>query len=129
MRHDREKEEQMRREAEERERRVREAAKRKARLAALSPIEREIEEMLESRTDKSMSESVAIWQEVEADRWSGEDKIEVVRWLRSKMGDERRWKETSRKKNPARDMDHQRTLRVMSWLNERPGGTTEKESG
>ena len=127
--HDREKEERARREAEERERREREAAEREERLAALSPIERKIEEILDSRTDKGMSESVAIMKKVEADHWSKEGKIEVVQWLWKKMKDEGRWKEKSGKKNPAKDMDHQRTLLVMRWLNERPNGITEKESG
>ena len=129
MAHDREKEERARRLAEEHERREREAAEREERLAALSPIERKIEEILESRTDQGMPESVAIMKEVEADRWSGENRIQVVQWLRKKMENEGLWTVTSRKKNPAKDKDHQRTLLVLRWLNEQPGGAAEKESG
>ena len=34
----------------------------------------------------------------------------------AKNSNEKRWKETSEKKNPAKDRDHQSTLRIMDWL-------------
>ena len=93
-----------------------EARDRELRLAALTPIEREIEQLLDDRQDKNVPASIAILKEVEAGRWSDDDKLEVAKWLEVRMTNEKRWRETSEKKNPAKDRDHQRTLRVMDWL-------------
>ena len=109
----------------ERCRRVREkrsaATAREKRLAALTPIGREIEEIIESRRDKNMPEVTAIVKEVQRGRWVGDAKMEVATWLEARMKKERRWRETSKKKKPARDKDHQRTLLVLGWL----GGAAE----
>ena len=107
-------------EREEKERQEREARaearQREQRLAALTPIEREIEEILDDRRDKNMPAVTAILREVEIGRWTGDVKREVAKWLKARMKNEKRWKETSEKKNPAKDRDHQSTLRVMDWL-------------
>lgn len=100
----------------ERIRREREAAERAKRLAAMSPVERQITEFLDRRKDKNTAEYVAILQAVERGKWTGEDKIEAAKWLETTMHRERRWKEKSGKKNPAKDSDHQRTLQVKRWL-------------
>lgn len=94
----------------------READDRAGRLAALSPIEREIEGILDSRQDKSMSEVVLIIQEVRSGRWAGNAKIAVAAWLQNRMQREQRWKERSRAKNPAKDRDYQRTVLIKRWL-------------
>lgn len=101
---------------EERERNARRAAERERELAALSPIEREIREILDARANKDVPEITAIVKEVEARRWDGDARLEVARWLQTNMKRQRQWKEVSRKKNPARDKDHQRTRLVMRWL-------------
>ena len=118
MTRDCEKEKQMQREDEEREQREREAAERVERLAAMSPIEREIQEILDARADKAMSEIVTIIRKVQKNHWQGDTRIEVAKWLCRKMKDDHCWRETSRKKNPAKDRNHQRTLLVKSWLGE-----------
>ena len=87
-------------------------------LQSLSPIEREIEEILGSRKDKSTPDTVAIMHEMEQGRWAGEAKLEVAQWLRKRMRKDKKWKERSGAKNPAKDRDHQRTLRVKKWLGE-----------
>ena len=112
----REKSEQVRHEIEERERREREVAEREKQLAALSPIEREIESIVEGRQDRGKSGIVTIIQAVEDNCWSGDAKIEVAQWLQRKMTDGGCWKEESGRRNPAKDKDHQRTLLVMGWL-------------
>ena len=48
--------------------------------------------------------------------WVGRDKIEAVQWLKRRMKRENRWEKTSHAKNPAKDRDHQRTVRVQRWL-------------
>ena len=105
-----------RRARDDRMRREREAAERAERLAAMSLVERQITEFLDSRQDKNTAEYIAILQAVERGKWTGEDKIEVAKWLETEMKCEGRWKEESGRKNPARDRDHQRTMRVKRWL-------------
>lgn len=95
-----------------------EAEEQARRLESLSPIEREIEEILDDRKDKSTPDTVAIMHEVEQGRWAGEAKLEVAQWLRERMRKDKKWKEQSGAKNPAKDRDHQRTLRVKKWLGE-----------
>ena len=103
-------------ECEERTRAEREAKERETRLAALTPIEREIEEVIDNRQDRNLSDIIAVMQAVESGRWTGIARVEVAGWLMIRMKEEKRWKETSRKKNPARDRDYQNTLRVKGWL-------------
>lgn len=85
-------------------------------LQSLSPIEREIAEIIDDRQDKNAAEYTVIMQSVTRGTWTGEDKIAVARWLKTTMEREKRWKPESRKKNPAKDRDHQRTLEVKRWL-------------
>lgn len=58
-------------EHEERVRAERKARERETRLAAFTPIEREIEEVIDNRQDRNMPEVVAIMQAVESGRWAG----------------------------------------------------------
>ena len=103
-------------EVEERMRAERAARERAIRLAALTPIEREIEEVIDNRRDRDMSEIIAVVQAVESGRWAGAARLEVAQWLRARMEKEKSWREVSRKKNPAKDRDHRNTLRVRGWL-------------
>lgn len=91
------------------------------RLAEMRPIEREIESIVDARQDKGMSEVMAVIQQVVAGRWAGNKKVEVAEWLRNRMTNEGRWKETSKKRRPEKDKDHQNTLLVKSWLEARDG--------
>ena len=68
-----------------------EAAERARRLSSLSPIEQEIEKIIDTRNDKNMAEITAIMQEAERDRWTGEAKIEVAEWLEKRMKQDGRW--------------------------------------
>ncbi len=102
--------------AEERMREEREARERVTRLAALTPIEREIEEVIDHRPDRNTPEITVVMQAVKDGRWTGGDKVEAAKWLRRRMQQQKRWKETSQKKRPEKDRDHQNTLRVMRWL-------------
>ena len=58
----------------------------------------------------------AIVKEAQGGRWTGDDKIEVAQWLKTTTQCEKRWKETSQRKKPAKDRDYQNTLRIMNWL-------------
>ncbi len=92
------------------------ARERAERLAALSPTEREIEELLNTRRDRNVPEITAIIQAVKSGRWTGDAKIEAARCLKDRMTRAKKWKETSRKKQPAKDRDYQDTLTVIRWL-------------
>ena len=63
-----------------------------------------------------MSEIIAVVQAVESGRWAGAARLEVAQWLRARMEKEKSWREVSRKKNPAKDREHQDTLRIKDWL-------------
>ena len=103
-------------EADERMRVERETRERETRLAALTPTEREIEEVIDNRQDRNMLEIIAVMQAVESGRWAGAARLEVAQWLRARMEKEKSWREVSRKKNPAKDREHQNTLRIKGWL-------------
>ncbi len=52
----------------------------------------------------------------QATRFAERLRLNMPAELSRKMQRENRWKETSRKRIPARDRDHQNTLRVKKWL-------------
>ena len=82
----------------------------------MDPIDRYIEQLLDERTDRNMEESAAIFQAISARRWTGDDKVEGAKRLMERMKSESFWREVSAKKNPRKDKEHQRTLRVLAWL-------------
>jgi CRISPR-associated protein Cmr6 len=103
----------------ERERAAAEAAQKAQRereLAAMSPLEREIADFLESRADKGQPEITALVSALKNDHWSGEQKSEVAQILKTRMETAGKWKPQSAKKNPAKDKDHQNTLLVQAWI-------------
>ena len=106
---------QERAEQEAREREAQEAREHAERIAAMNPIDREIQEVIDSRQDRNMAEITAIIQAVKAGRWEGGDKIEVARRLEARMKEARQWKEESTKRNPDRDRSYQNTLLVKRW--------------
>ncbi len=73
----------------------REAREREELLASLSPVHREIQELLANRQDRAMPETTAIHQQIESGRWSGEQKIEAAQWLKARMKANGIWKETT----------------------------------
>ena len=95
---------------------AREAEERAIQLAALSPVERQIEETLDNRQDRSTPAVLVIIQAVRSGRWGGDAKVEVAAWLKGRMQRERHWKEQSGAKNPAKDRPFQRTLLIKRWL-------------
>ncbi len=88
------------------------------RLAALPPVVRDIEEVLEGRQNKNMPEHTAVLIEIKNNRWEGNDKVEAAKWVRDKMREIKKWKETSQAKRPEKDKDYQLTQLVMSWLDD-----------
>ncbi len=108
----------------ERERAAREAAEgerrardREAIFAALSPIEREIQEFLDQRSDRNQSAISAVIGALKQGHWEGEDKVAVAHWVQKNMRAESgQWKETTQAKKPERDKAFARTRLVKAWL-------------
>lgn len=105
-----------RRKAEEEAQKRAAAEAREAELAQLSPLDRDIREFLDARQDKNQSELSALLGALKNNRWSGEEKITVAGKLKHLMQSNKKWREKSEKKNPAKDNDYQDTLKVTAWL-------------
>ena len=104
------------RQREERARQEMEARAREERWASLSPVEQQIEDILDNRQDRNMPETTALYQAIESGRWSRDEKLEAARWLEDRMKAGGLWKPTTNARRPERDREHRRTLQVMRWL-------------
>lgn len=100
----------------EQKQKAKDAKKRDAELAKASPIEREILEFLAKKPDKGIPDHTVIINQVKSGRWEGKEKVEVARWLKRKMEEEKRWKPNTKAKKPDKDRDYQNTLLIMKWL-------------
>lgn len=96
-------------EAAERERKAR-------RLASMSPLERQIAEFLDARSDKNQSEVSALVGALKSNRWTGDDRVKVAADLKGRMERAGKWKPESNAKKPEKDKDLQNTRLVMSWI-------------
>lgn len=95
----------------------RQAEAKQAALAAMDPVERSIQELLDTRPDKSQPEISAVIGAVKQGRWEGQERVAVARWLKNKMqATKGSWKESSQAKKPEKDRDYQNTLLVKQWL-------------
>jgi hypothetical protein len=83
----------------------------------MDPLERAIQEFLDTRTDKVQSEISAVIAAVRQGRWAGEERQGVARWLKARMqATKGQWKESSQAKKPEKDKEYQNTLQVNAWL-------------
>lgn len=110
---EREKQRQQRKDEAERQRRE---AERQAALAALDPVDRAIQEFLDTRPDKNQSELSALLSATKQGRFDPIGKAEVAKRIRDRMQAQKRWREKSEAKKPEKDRDYQDTLLVKSWL-------------
>ncbi len=80
-------------------------------------IESQIEEMLNGRPNQNEPETTFLFQKIEADEWSGDQKLEAAKILKSKMIEDGSWVENPPKNPKNRKFKrHQRTLQVKDWL-------------
>lgn len=98
--------------------RQQQAAQHAAKHAAMSPVERSIQEFLDGRTDRNQPEISAVLGAIKQNRWPDEDRKEVAQWLKQAMQQARQWKETTQAKKPEKDKDYQNTRSVLQWLSE-----------
>ncbi|MBV5310964.1 type III-B CRISPR module RAMP protein Cmr6 [Chromatium okenii] len=90
---------------------------RQAALKTMTPIEREIAELLNARKDKSQTDITYLIGLVKNDRWYREDKLLAAQYLEREMKIQKgQWKPDSKAKKPERDREYQNTLLVMQWL-------------
>lgn len=87
-------------------------------VAALSPAEQEVATCLFERLDKNQPELPTLINALKGGRWDADSamKGEVALLIKARMQVEGNWKETSQKKRPERDRDHQNTLLIMAAL-------------
>ena len=97
-------------------RKVQEQNEREQALSQLSPAMRAAQEFLDARVDKNQLELSALLGGLKKGVWSGDAKSEIAQHVKQLMIKEKKWKEKSEKKNPAKDNDHQDTLIVMKCL-------------
>lgn len=95
---------------------VQEQNEREQALSQLSPAMRAAQEFLDARIDKNQPELSALFGGLKKGVWSGDAKSEIAQHVKQMMIKEKKWKEKSEKKNPAKDNDHQDTLLVMTCL-------------
>ena len=86
------------------------------RLAELPPIEREIAQLLQAKTNSDKKDYLVLIDALKARHWQGDDLHTVALRAKNLMQEEKIWKESSAKKNPAKDQDYQRTLEVLKYL-------------
>ncbi len=110
---------QLKKATEEAEQRVIIAAKQAAeeaqRRAQLSPLERE---MLDLKESKPSQEAYVTWlQALKSGHWTTpEDRQAVARAIQQQMQNAKVWKDKTSAKKPEKDKDYQRTLEVLRYL-------------
>ncbi|MCK9214084.1 MAG: type III-B CRISPR module RAMP protein Cmr6 [Rhodoferax sp.] len=93
-----------------------EQQERDRKLSELSPAMRAAQEFLDARADKNQPELSALLGGLKKAVWAGNVRSEIAHHVKQLMIKNKKWKEKSEKKNPAKDNDHQDTLTVMKCL-------------
>ncbi|MFZ1640083.1 MAG: type III-B CRISPR module RAMP protein Cmr6 [Candidatus Contendobacter sp.] len=102
-------------------RRQEEAAKERAeverleKLAAMSPLDRAIEEVV-AAAPQGQSRYKAILNALKQGRWSGDEERQAAEHIRSLMTQAGAWRIKSEKKKPEKDEPYQATLAVLAYL-------------
>jgi len=87
------------------------------RLATLSPLEKEIETLIAESARPAKEGYLVIIKALGEGHWPDSTVAsQVADWVRRQMVDMKCWVEQSKKKNPAKDKNHQRTLEVKKYL-------------
>lgn len=118
MERDSEREERLSRERGEEQQKVAKERERQESLAKMSPIQREIQEVIDKRTDPNMKEIPAIIRALRDGHWQGEEEVAVARELKARMQKEGVWREESKKKNKDKDREYQNTQFVKGLMGE-----------
>lgn len=90
-------------------------AERVEKLAAMSPLDRSIEEVV-AAAPQDQPRYKAILNELQRGRWSGDEAKQVAKYLRNLMTEGNVWRPKSEKKKPEKDKLYQATLAVIAYL-------------
>ncbi|HUM92566.1 MAG TPA: type III-B CRISPR module RAMP protein Cmr6, partial [Candidatus Competibacter sp.] len=90
-------------------------AERLAKLAAMSPLDRAIEEIV-AAAPQGQPRYKAILNTLKQGRWSGDEARQVAESIRSLMTQAGAWRIKSEKKKPEKDEPYQATLAVLAYL-------------
>jgi CRISPR-associated protein Cmr6 len=90
-------------------------AERRAKLAAMSPLDRTVEEVV-AAAPQGQPRYKAILNELKKGRWSGDEARQVAESIRGLMTQAGAWRVKSEKKKPEKDEPYQATLTVLAYL-------------
>ncbi len=90
-------------------------AERREKLAAMSPLDRAIEEVV-AAAPQGQPRHKAILNALKQGRWSGDEARQVAESIRGLMTQTGTWRIKSEKKKPEKDEPYQATLTVISYL-------------
>lgn len=90
-------------------------AERREKLAAMSPLDRAIEEVV-AAAPQDQSRYKAILNALKQGRWSGDEARQVAESIRGLMTQAGAWRVKSEKKKPEKDEPYQATLAVLAYL-------------
>ena len=90
-------------------------AERREKLAAMSPLDRAIEEVV-AAAPKDQPRYKALLNALKQGKWSGGEGMEVAERIRGLMNQAGVWRIKSEKKKPEKDEPYQATLTVLAYL-------------
>ncbi len=90
-------------------------AERREKLAAMSPLDRAIEEVV-AAVPQGQPRYKAILNALKQGKWSGDEARQVAESIRSLMTQAGAWRVKSEKKKPEKDEPYQATLAVLAYL-------------
>jgi CRISPR-associated protein Cmr6 len=90
-------------------------AERREKLAAMSPLDRAIEEVV-AAAPQDQPRYKAILNVLKQGRWSGDEARQVAESIRGLMTQAGAWRVKSEKKKPEKDEPYQATLAVLAYL-------------
>jgi hypothetical protein len=90
-------------------------AERREKLAAMSPLDRAIEEVV-AAAPQGQARYKAILNALKQGKWSGDEARQVAESIRGLMTQAGAWRVKSEKKKPEKDEPYQATLAVLAYL-------------
>jgi len=91
-------------------------AARQQEIATMNPVDKAIAECLDSRVDKTQPEINVLLAALKNNQWEDGLAKEIAKKLKEKMQSEKKWRESSEKKNPDKDKDYVNTQIVIKFL-------------
>jgi len=84
-------------------------------MSRMSPTQKVMAEFFDSRVDKNQDQRAVFFSALKGGKL-GEHRVVVALHLKELMLAQKRWKESTEKKNPDKDPQYKETLQVKEWL-------------